>query len=497
MKLNSDIILGFVGTCLINNFDDPKPIPNFHLELWDLMCSDHKYVAIAAPRGHAKTTAGTLTFVLACLAFRQRDHILIVSDTMDQAIAFLGDIKKEILENEDLRSLFGFASLVKDREDEFIGMYIDGTQYRVLARGSEQRLRGMIWRSKRPNLVIGDDLENDEIVLNDNRREKFRNWFFKALIPAGSDNCLYRIVGTILHLDSLLERLMPSDKDPETINEPLKQYSDIKDKVWHSVRYRAHDEDFSNILWPEKFNKDRLQQIKRLFVEQGDAEGYSQEYLNYPIDPSTAYFKKSDIIPMEHDDYEVYKEYYAAADLAISEKDRSAFTAIVVVGLDRSDMLHIVDVRRFRGDAYDIINEIFSVQLRWKPELFILEQENIARSIGSILRDEQVKKGIYINIEPVVSTTDKLKRARSIQLRFRARQIKTDHESDWSMDFIEELVQFPKGRYKDQVDALSHIGLILDKMAEVKSKEELDDEEYWEEFGDSFTFSGRSAITGY
>ena len=497
MKLTSNIILGFVSTILLKNYDSPKPVPQFHMELWDLFCSDSKYVAIAAPRGHAKSTAGTHTFSLACLAFKERDHIMIVSDTEGQAINFLGNIKREILENEDLKHVFGFGSLIKDTETEIVGTYTDGSQYRVIARGSEQKLRGMIWRNKRPNLVLCDDLENDEIVQNDVRREKFRQWFFKALLPSESDECLFRVVGTILHLDSLLERLMPSDKDLDTVNTPLKQYSDNEDRVWYSIRYRAHDEDFNNILWPEKFNKERLQSIRRLFIEQGDAEGYGQEYLNYPIDPATAYFRKSDVIPMESEDIDSYKEYYAAADLAISEKDKSAFTAIVVVGLDRANILHIVDVRRFRGDAYDIINELFSVQLRWKPELFIIEQENIARSIGPLLRNEMVTKGVFINIEPVIATQDKMKRARSMQMRFKARQVKTNYDEDWSIDFIEELLQFPKGRYADQVDAMSHIGMVLDKMAEVKSQQELEDEEYWGEFGDSFTFSGRSRACGY
>ena len=51
VQLTSDIIKGFVGTCLINRFDDASQIPKFHEEMWDLCTSKNRFVAISAPRG--------------------------------------------------------------------------------------------------------------------------------------------------------------------------------------------------------------------------------------------------------------------------------------------------------------------------------------------------------------------------------------------------------------------------------------------------------------
>lgn len=51
IKLTSEIIKGFVGTCLVKRFDDASQIPKFHEEMWDLCCSESRFVAIAAPRG--------------------------------------------------------------------------------------------------------------------------------------------------------------------------------------------------------------------------------------------------------------------------------------------------------------------------------------------------------------------------------------------------------------------------------------------------------------
>ena len=53
IKLTSELIYGFTASLLAKGFDNQVETPAFHMELWDLMCSDHPLVAAAAPRGHA------------------------------------------------------------------------------------------------------------------------------------------------------------------------------------------------------------------------------------------------------------------------------------------------------------------------------------------------------------------------------------------------------------------------------------------------------------
>lgn len=51
MKLTKDIIYGFSGSCLVDQFDGSLKTPDCHLEWWDLCCSPNKFVALSAPRG--------------------------------------------------------------------------------------------------------------------------------------------------------------------------------------------------------------------------------------------------------------------------------------------------------------------------------------------------------------------------------------------------------------------------------------------------------------
>jgi len=497
--LNAETIYGFTTSLLLSRFDTPKRTPEFHWELWDLATRPDRYVAIAAPRGHAKSTAITHAYTLANLLFRERDFVLIVSDTEGQAVQFLGDIKKEFIENEPLIEAFGIKKFVKDTESDIIVEFTDGAQFRVIAKGSEQKVRGIKWRNKRPNLVVGDDLENDEIVMNEDRRAKFQRWFLNALLPVGSDDCLFRIVGTILHMDSLLERLMPAWGASTTETDGLKHWSTIENPDWLSIRYQAHTEDFSRILWPEKWPEERLKKERTMRVNQGIPESYAQEFLNYPIDEANAYFRQEDFLPLE--DPDEHLEYYVGGDLAISEKDTRAFTVFVIAGMNATGTLKVVDVRRFRGDSLDIIEEMFAIHQRYNPEAFFIEKENILRSIGSVLYEKMRQKNIYLNIGEdtmITPTQDKIKRAQSIRARARAGGVQVDLDKYWTESFILEHIQFPRAVYKDQVDAFAMLGLGLNKMYAAPTPEELADEEYEDEFGDSlYMWDNRDQITGY
>ncbi len=497
MSLTAETIYGFSESLLKSKYDQPQPTPDFHKDMWEMCCSKYTLVSIAAPRGHAKSTAVTHAYTLAEVCFRESMYVIIVSDTESQAVMFLADIKYELIENEQLRTLFGITKIIKDTETDIIVKCDDGHMFRIMAKGSEQKVRGRKWRSKRPDLIVGDDLENDEIVMNEERRAKFRRWVDNALIPILGDNGKCRIVGTILHLDSFLERTMPDFEDKEhTHSNGLKWWSTQPDPIWHSVRYQGHNEDFSKLLWPEKWSKKRYLSYRRRYIANGDPAGYAQEYLNYPIDEATAYFQKADFLKWENP--EEYLEYYIGGDLAISDKDQRAYTVFVVAGLNRDNKLVVVDVSRFRGDSLKIIDEMFRLQVRYNPEIFFLEEENIARSLGPVIDQEMLSRNIWINIDTNTPTQDKPKRARGIQARMRAGGVLFDHEASWYSALFNEMVTFPRGKYSDQVDAFAWIGLGLNKVVPTYTSRDLADFEYDDEFDEYNTeLDGRSKITGY
>jgi len=504
-QLTAEMVYGFSEVLLKPNYDEPVDTPQLHLELWDYYCSKEQRVAIAAPRGHAKSTAGTHAFGLAAVLFRFKSYVLVVSDTLPQAKEFLADMKRELLENDQLREVFGVGRVIKDNEETII-MELnndDGTtqEFRITAKGSGQSMRGAKWRNKRPDLILGDDLENDDIVENEERRDKFRRWFYKALLPSGSKSCLVRIAGTILHFDSLLERVMPQIGDPGVIDTPLKLYSEAVVDDWLAVKYRAHEGvepmEADHLLWEEQWPRERLAKERAGYVKQGMPEGYAQEYLNYPLDDATSYFRKTDIKEIPETKTEPYMEYYCGVDMAISSKDKRAFTVIATIGVTADYQYRVVDIQRFRGDTYKIIEEMFAANDVYNYQLMFVEQENIARTLGPILNFEMAKRKKFLPIREMTATQDKEKRARAFQSATRAGMVYYDKAKEWYSKLEMELLQFPKSVYLDQVDALAWIFLGLDSVTDVSTDEELIEEQYEDEMDTYDEFSGMDELTGY
>jgi len=476
-------IASFVKLFLLNRYDSPVESPEFHREMWNIATSGSRRIAFAAPRAHAKSTAITHALTLFVFLFRLRQYGFIVSDTEAQSAQFLGDIKTELLENTELRETFGIKRIVKDAITDIVVECNDGHQFRLQALGAEQKVRGRKWRNKRPDYIVCDDLENDEMVESESRREKFRNWFFKALVPALSKTGQIVVVGTILHMDSVLMRL-------------------LKNKTWTTKLYTAHNsfDDFSGRLWPAQYSEEDLREKRQEFIDDGYPEGYSQEYLNNPLAHSEAFFKREDLLPMEEEMWNLPITAYAAVDFAISDADRSAYTVITIGCMDSYGRLQIRKVVRMRGDGNEIIDTLFEVQKVWSIEMWKMEQGQIERSLRGEIYRRMTEKGVFLNISTGVPAKDKRSRARAIQARMRAGGVYFDTSADWYPAFEEELLQFPKGQYKDQVDSLAWLGIAINELHEGPTVEEEEENNYHEEYSryrNESLYMDRDPVTGY
>jgi predicted phage terminase large subunit-like protein len=425
---------------------------------------------------------------------------------------FLLNVKKELLENEDLRQAFGVKKLLKDSETELIIQWTDGQKTRLFARGAGQSIRGVNWEGKRPDLIIGDDLENDEAVMNEERRDKFKNWFLKVLLPAASKSCHVRIVGTILHEDSLLAGLMPNlIEDPGVVETPL-TVTTTTERAWTAILYRAHPDfdDFSELLWAEQHSAASLRIKRQAYIDAGNPEGYAQEYLNNPMADEGAYFQEDDLMPMLYEETQHSsaqpEHYYVGVDLAISQESKRAYSVFMVAGMASDGVLRIREVVRARMDSLEIIDTMFMLHEKWKRKaanfsepVFLVEKENIAKALGPVIYEEMDRRNMYLIMDMMPPIKDKVLRARSIQARTRAHMVEFDHDAMWWPTLKHELMTFPRSTYKDQVDAIAWIGYHIAAMTAAPSWEELEQAEYDDEYAEAQGDwdNGRNRITGY
>lgn len=485
MKLTVDLIESLSGIYLSPKYDSPQPTPDFHRECWSRYCSDHPACATAAPRNHAKSTALTHDFVLANALFRTESYIIIVGASEEMAIEHLGDIASELSDNEDIIRDFKIKGFLTRQKTDIIVECVDGYQFRIIARGSEQKIRGRKWSGKRPGLIVGDDLEDDEQVESIDRRRKFRRWFFRACKQALRDGGRIRIHGTILHEDSLLNHV-------------------IKNKSWSSRVYKAHFafDDFSEILWPEKFPESRLRAIRQEFVNEGDSAGYSQEYLNDPFDYEDAYLKKDDFIAMTDDDYDTSKIFGVGVDFAVSKQDSANKTSFSVGGKDVDNLLHFVDQRLGRWDSLEVVEQFFTIWDAWSPDMFWVEDGVIWKSIRPMLESEMRKRDIWLPITAIMPIKDKAVRGRSLQKRMRARGCRFDKKADWYSPYEAELLRFTGVSDALEDDQFDSSALLSRGFEDYKVVE---DDDFSTEEDNEFAWmseylkgdNGRSAVTGY
>lgn len=483
IKITAKMIEGLAAKYLSPQYDDAQPTPQLHRDCWELYCHPTLQAGVAAPRGHAKTTALTTDYILSEVLFRSEEYIILVSSNEEMAIELLGDITRELSDNEDLINDFQIKGFLTCAKTDIIVECKDGHQFRILARGSGQKMRGRKWRGKRPGLIVCDDLEDDEQVENIERRAKFRRWFYRALKPALRKGGRIRIHGTILHEDSLLARIM-------------------KDKTWDTRFYRAHAsfDDFSDILWPEQFSEERLRAIRQSFIEQFDSSGYSQEYLNDPFDNSEAYLRKDDFLEMSEDDHNKDKKITVGIDFAISKKNKANRTSMTVGGQDVQNFLHIVDQRVGRWDLLEIIEEMFSLQKRYEPDLFIVEDGIIWKSIEAVLNRDMLKRNVYLNIQPILPINDKKTNGRSLQKRMKAGAVKFDKQATWYAGYEAELLRFTGDSdavLDDQFDSTAILSRGLESTAMLDDEEFLSEDELYARRTDSPSGRGRSEVTGY
>lgn len=488
VQLTGPLVEAFAGMFLSPRYDDLRPTAGFHREAWELYCGDHPQCMVIAPRDHAKSTALTFDYIMAEALFRRSDYIILIGATEEASQEQMSNISDELHENEDLRAEFKIAGFITDTKTDLIVEMADGHRFRILGRGAEQKIRGRLWNGKRPNLMVCDDMEDDEQVENAERRRKFRKWFFRAAKQALGKKGRIRVHGTILHEDSLLNRLR-------------------KNSVWKFLFYKAHNnfDDFSDILWPERWSESELRMKRQEFIDDNDASGYSQEILNDPFDNSEAYIRKEDMFPMKEADFYVPMKLAVGCDFAVSKADKANKTSFTVGGLCADDFVYVLDERIARWDTEEWVNELFAIQERYgKDETtdlqFFVEDGVIWKAVWPTLRKAMRKEGIWLNFHPILPIKDKAVRGRPYQKRSKGGGMKYNKESSWYPIYEAEILRFTgvgDAVTDDQFDSTALLVKGFDNIAFVEP-EDFDTEEDWAfRKADPRVSAGRNSVTGY
>ena len=467
------------------------PSPAFHRELdrlWsarvmknrspllacgEILSETGTRTAVAAPRGHAKSTVMSLKNALHAALYGYKKYILLVSDTEAQAVGFLDAIKTELEENERILRDFGEQTGKKTWKTSSI-LLTNGC--RIDAVGSGQKLRGRRNYERRPDLILCDDIENDEGVRTQEQRQKLSDWFYKAVCKSGDRYTDIVVIGTILHHDSLLTHLLEnpgfqarkyravlSDSPSPLWGEWEKRFTDLTDEkreqTAHAFFYKHRKEMLagSKVLWGEKLSYYDLRVMKLV-----EGEGaFNSEMQNQPIDPGACLFSAQwfrFFNPAEIDWRDARFKFYGYCDPSLGRSATSDYSAIVTLAVDaKSGLAYVYDADLARRHPDRIIADILEKERLLRREtgrgyaIFGAETNQFQWFLKEQLARESAKAGLYLPVQGVRATEDKTMRVESLQPDIRNGYILFQKNQTL---LLQQLSEFPLGAHDDGPDAL-------------------------------------------
>lgn len=428
--------------------------------------------AVAAPRGHAKSTTLTFKGTMHATLYGYKHYPIILSDSSDQAEGFLENIRVEFEENGLIREDFGDLQGKVWRNN----VIMTSSGIKVEAIGSGKKIRGRKHRNWRPDLLILDDIENDENVRTPEQRLKLSNWFNKAVSKAGDDYTDIVYIGTLLHYDSLLAHTLSNPGYKSIKYKAVLSFSDAEEwKQWEDIytdlSNDSHEEDAraffeehrtemlagTKVLWEEKLSYYDLMKMR---VDEGEA-AFNSEEQNEPINPDDCLFQEEWLdyyneaeVDFKNRDY----TFFGFVDPSLGKTKHSDFSAIITIARHRSTgYMYVFDADIERRHPDKIISDILEKERRLRRDFgrgykrFGCETVQFQWFLKEELVKASAKAGLYLPVEEVPQTTDKVLRIQTMQPDVKNKYIKFNRRHK---RLLEQLLQFPMGAHDDGPDAL-------------------------------------------
>lgn len=428
-------------------------------------------LALAAPRGHAKSTVMSLQNVLHAALFGYKKYILLISDTEGQAVSFLDCIKAELEENELLLAEFG------DQKGKVwkSGVILLQNGCRIDAVGSGQKLRGRRHGARRPDLILLDDIENDQEVLSPDGRRKLERWFFGAVSKAGDRYTDIVCIGTVLHHDSLLVQLLENPAYRGARWQAVERFS--QSPLWERWRaiytdreneerdiramrfFREHRQEMlagTQVLWPQKLS---YYDLMCMMVSEGES-AFWQEMQNQPRDPGQCLFPREWLRFYRRESLEPGGAYrfFGYCDPSLGKSSDADFSAILTLAQHRqSGVMYVVDADLQQRHPDRIIQDVLD-KARWlerefgvRYTAFGAETNQFQWFLKERLAAESAAQGVYLPLTEVRAASDKTMRIQTLQPDIRNGYLRFCKEQ---VELLRQLEEFPLGRHDDGPDAL-------------------------------------------
>lgn len=342
-------------------------------------------------RGHAKSTHMGVFVPLWLKIQRERQFhtMVLVSKSEESADKLLSDLQSELAYNE--LYIRDFGTQIKTgswAEGAFITT--DGCFFAALGRG--QSPRGIKNSGRRPDYIVIDDIDDDELVRNPKRVSQAAEWVLSALfgtMEAGRGRFI--LIGNRIGKDSVLTRIA------------------ARPGVHHII---------VNILdrngqpsWKENYNLNEIAAMRSMMGERN----FRKEYMNDPVTEGTVFMQRhiryGKMLPLKD-----YRQLVCYTDPSFKSSAAADFKATVLVGITPDGHFHVIkafaaqtsvsDMIAWHYDIMDFVAGrvpvLYYMESNFMQDLMLDEFARVGNAVGRhvpVIGDKRAKGDKFARIE--------------------------------------------------------------------------------------------------
>jgi len=452
-----------------------------------------KRLALAAPRGAAKSTWCSLVFPLHDLLYQQERYILLIAATLEQATRRLEQIRGELKHNPVLGRLFpGLAEEIKParRSPIYLG------ESRLDARSIGTELRGLTHKVWRPTKLVLDDAEPQSVGQSARVRQRLREWFHDVIEPLGDRFTHLDIVGTLLHPESLLARLLEAPTFDGRKYASIASWSPREDlwQQWRAMRNARRLDDAAallefnrdamlggtDVLWPEREDYVALMEQldamgRRAFLKEKQNEPRFLESAAFAPDGWVLFFIEGRTLRIEAPGgwmrSSTDKPTYEAQTLDLEELTMIAYldpatgaangddAAIVVLGVTpKGDRLLLLDVWMEPAPPSEQVRMVWALHEKWGFGQMWFEKNGFQEMLHGPIEDARQQrrkagKSARLIVQGKRNTKNKKMRISALEPILASGELMLSRALP--NKFYAQLEQWPTSDHDDALDALA------------------------------------------
>jgi hypothetical protein len=362
------------------NFRDWDTVHDEIAEFLEL--NDDKCKLIMIPRKHLKSSMVTVGKSIQWILRDPNIRILIGNAVWDVARNFLYQIVGFMEGKSELTALFGdFKSIKRWTRDE-----IEIKQRKVSLPAPTIATTGVggTQTGQHYDKIILDDLVGRENIGTPEQIEKVKDFYKDCLNLVEEEKDVF-VLGTTWTQDDL--------------------YNDLRQSPDFNVFVRKAIKKDGTVLFPKKFNLEKLERIKRNV----GIYKFSAQYLldPYPVEKQefkAQWFKKYKVVPQEDMFITV------VLDPSLGKKTGD-YCGITCTGITAEGNIYILEARRFKRSQDLIPVEVAETCKRWHPDVLALEafgmQQLLEKPIKEYLHTIEELKYLYLDLLPRNTHIDK------------------------------------------------------------------------------------------